>query len=155
MSGNHTRQWPDNITSGEIRYEPSGVYEGGFILRDADHGIPVFGSVSAQVFNYPGQTEDIAKALCDRWNSYASSQAEIERLRAAHLSIGELPSGMVGKIISEIVSWGDQCAGGSGREIIPSGPNAGKPYGHTYYEAAAALSALFEDARSALSGSKE
>lgn len=81
MSGNPMRQWPDNITSGEIRYEPSGVYEGGFILRDADHGIPVFGSVSAQVFNYPGQTEDIAKALCDRWNSYASSQAEIERLR--------------------------------------------------------------------------
>lgn len=88
-------------------------------------------------------------------NSYVSSQAEIERLRAAHLSIGELPSGMVSKIISEIVSWGDQCAGGSGREIIPSGQNEGKPYGHTYYEAAAALGALFEDARAALSGSKE
>jgi hypothetical protein len=79
-----------------------------------------------------------------------SDQSEIARLREAHLSIGYLPNGMVAKIVSEIVSWGDQCAGGSGRELIPSGPNQGKPYGHTYYEAAAALAALFDDARAAL-----
>lgn len=65
------KQWPDHITSGEIRYSPSSRLDGtGFVLRDAMHGIPVFGSVNVEVFNYPGQTEEIAKALCDRWNAY-------------------------------------------------------------------------------------
>jgi len=87
------RQWPDNITSGEIRYGRSSNYDG-FYLADAMHGIPTIGSVAdtspatirgqnVQVFNYPGQTEAIAKAICDRWNAYASSQAEIAILREA------------------------------------------------------------------------
>ena len=87
------RQWPDNITSGDIRYGKSSNYDG-FYLADAMHGIPTFGSVSetrpvtirgqnVQVFNYPGQTEAIAKALCDRWNAFDANQARISELEAA------------------------------------------------------------------------
>lgn len=36
-------------------------------------------------------------------------------------------------------SWGDQCAGGSGREIIPSGPSKGQMYGQAYYNLAASI----------------
>lgn len=73
-------QWPDQITSGDIRYGKASNYDG-FYLADASHGIPTFGSVSetspptirgqnVRVFNYPGQTEAIASELVKRWNSH-------------------------------------------------------------------------------------
>jgi hypothetical protein len=61
--------WPDNICAGYLDYSPSSVYEGGFVLRDFNHGIPVLGSVHAETFNYPGQTEDITKRLVACWNA--------------------------------------------------------------------------------------
>lgn len=74
------KQWPDNITFGEIRYARASNYDG-FYLADAAHGIPTFGSVSpsdpvsirdqhVRVFNYPSQTEEIAKTIVDRWNAH-------------------------------------------------------------------------------------
>lgn len=36
-------------------------------------------------------------------------------------------------------SWGDQCAGGSGGEIIPSGPSQGQRYGEGYYNLATSI----------------
>lgn len=75
-----TRQWPDNIVAGKIYYGRADNYDG-FYLADCDHGIPTIGAVThtnpptirgqnVGVFNYPGQTEAIAKQLCDRWNSH-------------------------------------------------------------------------------------
>lgn len=32
--------------------------------------------------------------------------------------------------------WGDQCAGGSGREIVKDGPSKGQMYGQAYYNLA-------------------
>lgn len=72
MTDPTTRQWPDNICGGQITYRPASLYEG-FALADAEHGIPTFGAVKATgttIFNYPGQTEDIAKQLCHRWNTH-------------------------------------------------------------------------------------
>lgn len=94
MAGEVKRQWPDNITSGDIRYGKSSNYDG-FYLADAMHGIPTIGSVSGtspptfrgqhvQVFNYPGQTEEIAKALCDRWNAHTPM---LEALKLLHAHI--------------------------------------------------------------------
>jgi hypothetical protein len=99
MSNEVERQWPSHITTGEIRYGPASNYDG-FYLADAQHGIPTFGSVSptepltirgqhVSVFNYPGQTEEIAKTLCDRWNAYHSNQSEIARLRKGIQSAAE------------------------------------------------------------------
>lgn len=62
-------QWPDNICSGRIRYDAAGNYKE-FCLRDEEHGIPTFGAVSVNVFNYPGQAEDIAKRLVACWNAF-------------------------------------------------------------------------------------
>ena len=84
------KQWPDHITSGEIRYARSDNYDG-FYLADTMHGIPTFGSVSptdpvtirgqhVKLFNYPGQTEEIAKALCDRWNAHRKLVAALANL---------------------------------------------------------------------------
>lgn len=75
-----TKQWPDNICSGKIRYGKASNYDG-FYLADESHGIPTFGSVSptntptirgqfVNVFNYPDQTEQIAAQLVHRWNMY-------------------------------------------------------------------------------------
>lgn len=77
-------QWPDNICSGYIDYSPHtlpvGIGDDGFILRDASHGIPVFGSVRGRVFNYPGQTEAIARRLVAAWNaSVGISTEELEK----------------------------------------------------------------------------
>lgn len=83
-------QWPDNICSGDITYGRSGNFDG-FYLADASHGIPTFGSVAAtspvtirgqhvEVFNYPGQTEAIAKQIVHRWNTHL---AMVEALQAA------------------------------------------------------------------------
>jgi hypothetical protein len=74
------KQWPDNITSGPIRYGRADNFDG-FYLADAMHGIPTFGSVSptdpltirsqfVSVFNYLGQTEAIAAQLVHRWNAH-------------------------------------------------------------------------------------
>lgn len=84
------RQWPDDICSGPIRYGPAHNYDG-FYLADAMHGIPTFGSVSPTdpvtikgqhvlVFNYPGQTEEIAKQLVHRWNCHAGLIAALTDL---------------------------------------------------------------------------
>ena len=39
-------------------------------------------------------------------------------------------------------NYGDQCEGGSGREIIPSGPSKGQPYGASFYNTANAIRKL-------------
>jgi hypothetical protein len=39
-------------------------------------------------------------------------------------------------------SWGDQCAGGSGGEIVPSGPSKGQRYGEGYYNLAESILAI-------------
>lgn len=61
--------WPDNICSGYIDYSPSSNFKGGFVLRDFNHGIPVFGAVNAETFSYPGQTEEITRRLVACWNA--------------------------------------------------------------------------------------
>jgi hypothetical protein len=79
-SADAVQQWPHSICSGPIEYHKANNYDG-FVLCDAMHGIPTFGSVvdaskptirgqSVRVFNYPRQTEAIAKQLVDRWNSH-------------------------------------------------------------------------------------
>jgi hypothetical protein len=40
---------------------------------------------------------------------------------------------------SKAQSWGDECAGGSGGEIIPSGPSKGQRYGEGYYNLAESI----------------
>lgn len=82
------RQWPDNICAGDIYYGRAANYDG-FYLADVDHGIPTFGSVTetanptirgqhVRVFNYPGQTEQIAAELVRRWNAHADLLAALE-----------------------------------------------------------------------------
>lgn len=81
-------QWPDRICSGFIRYHPSNNILGGYILSDASHGIPVFAAIgaSAEVFNYPKQTEDIARRLVACWNALTGkSIEEIEELANANI----------------------------------------------------------------------
>lgn len=83
-------QWPDNICSGQIQYGRASNYDG-FYLADASHGIPTIGSVSpdspptirgqhVHVFNYPGQTEEIAKQLVLRWNAHDDLVKALERI---------------------------------------------------------------------------
>jgi hypothetical protein len=75
--------WPDNLCSGFITYDRSTnqPFEGRYILRDANHGIPVFGSVSVSVFNYPKQTEQIARRLVLCWNAaVGTSDEELEAM---------------------------------------------------------------------------
>lgn len=85
------KQWPNNIISGEIRYEKASNYDG-FYLADAEHGIPTFGSVTAtasptirdqhvRVFNYPGQTEAIASELVFRWNMHRELLSALKEAR--------------------------------------------------------------------------
>ena len=38
-----------------------------------------------------------------------------------------------------VESWGDECAGGSGGEIVPSGPTKGQRYGEGYYNLSKAI----------------
>lgn len=89
----HAGQWPDAICSGRIRYGRASNYDG-FYLADAQHGIPTFGSVSptdppticgqfVRVFNYPGQTEEIASELVKRWNAFPAYEAMREALANA------------------------------------------------------------------------
>lgn len=78
----HTEgQWPDNITKGRLRYAAANNYEG-FYLADASHGIPTLGAVTVRVFNYPAQTETIARRLVACWN-YCVGMG-IEELEDAH-----------------------------------------------------------------------
>lgn len=55
-------------------------------------------------------------------------------------------SKMKAAIIALVTSWGDMCAGGSGPEIVPSGPNKGQKYGQPYYNLAEAIRRLPEPA---------
>lgn len=74
-------QWPDNICSGFIDYSPSSVFKGGFVLRDASHGIPVLGGIHAEFMNYPRQVEDITRRLVACWNALAGKPIdEIEAM---------------------------------------------------------------------------
>ena len=87
------KQWPDNICSGKIRYSKAGNYDG-FALSDITHGIPTFGSVCdtspptvrgqhVRVFNYPKQTEAIAKQLVTRWNFHEALVNALSEMIAA------------------------------------------------------------------------
>lgn len=89
------RQWPHNITKGPIRYGAAQNYEG-FYLADADHGIPTIGAVVAdrgvKVFNYPGQTEDIARRLVACWNACVGySIEEVETLAHVRATASHAP----------------------------------------------------------------
>lgn len=86
------KQWPHNICSGPIEYHKANNYDG-FVLCDAMHGIPTFGSVvdaskpsirgqHVRVFNYPKQTEAIAAQLVLRWNSHDALVAALRDLLA-------------------------------------------------------------------------
>ena len=85
-----TETWPDNICNGRIRYSPAKNYDG-FSLEDTQHGIPTFGSVCpptvrgqyVNVFNYPTQTEEIARRLVACWNACCGiATAELESYAA-------------------------------------------------------------------------
>lgn len=56
--------------------------------------------------------------------------SELER------TLKNLPDSILEKFARDCNSWGDQCAGGAGREVMKSGPLAGHQYGEPYYEAA-------------------
>lgn len=86
------KHWPNNICGGKIRYGRAHNYDG-FFLADDEHGIPTLGSVTdtasptirgehVSVFNYPGQTEDIAKQLVLRWNSHQALVDALARYEA-------------------------------------------------------------------------
>lgn len=79
------KHWPDRICDATIRYADAGNYRG-FYLADTEHGIPTFGAVTetgVRVFNYPGQTEDIARRLVACWNACVGKS--IEELEQAAL----------------------------------------------------------------------
>lgn len=68
-------QWPDSICSGFIRYEPSQY--GGYLFRDASHGIPILGHVRAEYHgSYPDQAEQIARRLTACWNALVGKPIE-------------------------------------------------------------------------------
>ena len=81
-------QWPDALCSGFITYSASDAHwnPGGFILRDASHGIPVFGSIKGETFNYPGQTEAITRRLVAAWNASVGVPTEKLEKRAIELA---------------------------------------------------------------------
>jgi len=100
MAGWTEGQWPNDICAGFICYGRAHNYDG-FYLADASHGIPTFGSVSptdpvtlrgqsVHVFNYPGQTEEIAKQLVHRWNCH---DAMLDALQLAADYIRDLDGG--------------------------------------------------------------
>jgi hypothetical protein len=75
-------QWPDSICSGFISYEPSQY--GGYMFRDASHGIPVLGHVKAEYHgSYPDQAERIARRLVACWNACANRALEDIEAEAA------------------------------------------------------------------------
>lgn len=88
-------QWPKNITKGFLRYSPATNYSG-FSLSDASHGIPTVGAVedkgSVSVFNYPGQTEEIARRLVACWNACVGIPIEELEARVAILKNRNRPS---------------------------------------------------------------
>lgn len=88
------RQWPDNICGGAIRYHEA-HNSFGFVLCDAEHGIPSIGSVHptdpptlrcgnqhVQIHNYPQQTEAIARRLVACWNACVGVSTEKLEARA-------------------------------------------------------------------------
>jgi hypothetical protein len=91
-------QWPNAICSGFITYGP-GQY-GGYVFRDASHGIPVLGHVTpndlvldgARVVyhgSYPDQAEQIARRLTAAWNAAVGISTEELETRAAALAQSE------------------------------------------------------------------
>lgn len=88
-------QWPDNICSGFITYEQS--QSGGFMFRDASHGIPVLGHITPNdvqlegcrvVYHgsYPQQAEQIARRLAAAWNAAVGTTTEELENRAAEMA---------------------------------------------------------------------
>lgn len=68
-------QWPNNICSGFIAFEPS--QHGGYLFRDASHGIPVLGHVRAEYHgSYPDQAQQIARRLTACWNALVGKSTE-------------------------------------------------------------------------------
>lgn len=92
QSETKARQWPDNIVGGDLMVGQAFNYSG-FYLAPADHGIPTCGAVqekggrtSVEVFNYPGQTESIAKQLAHRWNCHDHLVAALKALDRARVT---------------------------------------------------------------------
>lgn len=88
----HTRQWPHNIATGDLIYAKADLYSG-FYLAPADHGIPTCGAVqphdfgtSVHIFNYPKQTEEIARTLVTRWNAHNDMLEALKRFAGATLT---------------------------------------------------------------------
>jgi hypothetical protein len=69
-------QWPKNICSGFITYEPSQY--GGYLFRDRNHGIPVLGHVTQVQYHgsYPDQAQEIARRLTACWNACVGKSIE-------------------------------------------------------------------------------
>lgn len=80
-------QWPDHICSGFIHYEPS--QRGGYVFRDASHGIPVLGHVRAEYHgSYPDQAQLIARRLTACWNALVGRPIEeIEAMARANVAL--------------------------------------------------------------------
>lgn len=75
-------QWPDSICSGFISYQSS--EHGGYMFRDASHGIPVLGHVTAKYHgSYPDQAKDIARRLVACWNACAGISISALEAQAA------------------------------------------------------------------------
>jgi len=62
----------------------------------------------------------------------------------ALIAFRRLPTAFINKMVRELHSWGNESAGGSGREVIKHGPHAGEVYGQIYYDAALAIETLYE-----------
>lgn len=57
-------------------------------------------------------------------------------------ALRDLPDSILEKFAQTCRHWGDECAGGSGQEIVKSGPLAGHQYGEPYYLAAVAFQTI-------------
>lgn len=75
-------QWPHSIVRG--RLEANQYSDSTFVLRDAQHGIPVLGNVtSVTLTNYPTQIEFISNELVKRWNAYYGLVSLLLKMRDA------------------------------------------------------------------------
>ena len=89
-------QWPDDITRGFIKYTPREDHWGlRFSISDASHGIPSIGCVGAsgiEAFNYPKQTEEIARRLVACWSACVGIPVEFLEARAEILKERNRPN---------------------------------------------------------------
>lgn len=87
------------------------------------------------------QVKLASEIIHKKWRQPFSNLMEAEQLAhflAAH--VAEITERVRRETLEEAAreadSWGDQCAGGSGGEIIQSGPSKGQRYGEGYYNLA-------------------